>query len=453
MPSVSPTSPLHLALFGSTTERIRDARERSPVDDHSWDAVLFEESAGRPLDHDAARRIRRSLTARGRLAVFLPFRDGPGHRQALQRLVVCLSRSGFVILDEDAAPDVAEGSGGVWILARVALYCIRGYRPGDESSISDLFRRSFHVTRDAAQWRWKYEQHPWRPGAPPIVLAWSAENCGHGDIDRGDACLVGQYAAVPMRLAGIEGEDDRVLQLCDIMTAPEARSVGRGPTAVLSRMLRCLYATHAEHRVEFVIGWNTATSRAFALRFNAGHEAEPVAFWTRDRDLPADPGGYRVATIERFGARFDRLFRRLLPAYAYLQRRDARYLEWRYRQPGVRYLRLAAYRLGRLVGWAIFRRRDDSLEWGDALIAPRHAAVAGALLRAALEHEDMQGVVRVSAWFSERPPWWRECLLTLGFERQKEPNDLSLIYGLHNRNDAGRRLERLYYTMGDSDLF
>lgn len=442
---MSATSSIHRALFGPQPGRVADAEALAAIPGRAgavWDAIVWDEATAGVLDTSAAGRLRAALGERGRLAVHRPLEASRSRLPQLQSLVVALSEAGFVILDEDAGAGL--DSVGVWVVARRARFSIRGYRNGDETQIGELFAASFHTERSAAAWRWKFRQHPW--GNAAIALAWDEQ-----DAER--PRLVGQYAAIPMRLAGVAGEDDRALQLCDIMTAPEARAVGRGPTAVLSRMLRRLYSTHGEHRIGFVIGWNTATSRAFARRFHAAHEHGPVACWHRDRSPPAVGGGYRIREIESFGPRFDRFFRRVLPAYGYLQRRDAAYLAWRYRQPGVRYLRLAAYRFGRLAGWAIFRRQDERLVWGDALVDPRQQRAADALLAAALEHAETRGAERVTAWFGERPAWWCQALAGLGFARQREPSDLSLIYGVHSLPDAGRRLAHLYYTMGDSDLF
>ena len=107
-------------------------------------------------------------------------------------------------------------------------------------------------------------------------------------------------------------------------------------------------------------------------------------------------------------------------------RRDAQYLDWRYlRCPDADYVLLAARRWGRLVGWSVFRRRDDRLDWGDALFDPRHARAAEPILAAALAEPELAGAARVAAWFPERPPWWSARLAELGFER-RDPSRRSL---------------------------
>ncbi len=427
-----------------------------PGDDSAnLDACIWCAGPGEALPPRTLGLLRQQLTATGRLLVLRPLTAEPTGstsgpmmlRASIQDLVVGLSAAGFVRLDQLALEPIdslPHAEGWALVVARVAPLTVRGYRPGDEVAISHLFTQSFHAQRPDSAWRWKFLEHPW--GQRVISLAWD------GDM------LRGQYAATPMRLVRAEGGEDRALQLCDIMTSPAVRSIGRGPTAVLSRMLRHLYATRGEQRIGFVIGFNTATSRAFALRFTDGHELEPVAFWQKDvapsAQRQTSPGKrYRIEVIDRFGGRFDRFFDRVAPAYDYLQRRDAVYLSWRFAQPGVDYLPLAAYRFGRLVGWSIFRRQEDELVWGDALVDPRHPDAARSLLAAAEASAHGTGVARVTGWFAARPAWWREMLAELDFEPRPEPNDLSLIYGLHSEPAAGDLLAHWYYTKADSDLF
>ena len=412
---------------------------RCDIDDPSGADALLWLAGGEGVDHHLLARWHAALPARGRLLLGItdPPDDAARHDEAMtprQRALAALSAAGFVILD-----DLVLRQGRALIVCRPGGVTIRGFEPGDETAIDALFTRSFHVRRSLDAWRWKFFDHPW--GRQHISLAWK------------DGELVGQYAAVPMRWVDANGEEDRALQLCDIMTAPCVRGEGRGRTAVLVRMLRHLYAHWGEQRIGFVIGWNTATSRAFALRFTEGEDVERVAFWRGPPSFARPPRGYRVRAVETFDRPFDRFFARIAPRYGYLQRRDAAYLDWRFRQPGADYLPLACTRWGRLIGWSVFRRDGAVLRWGDALIDPRYPDAAAALLHAAGSSALGAGCEAMEAWFSERPPWWRSCLLGLGFRRCPEPNDLRLIFGVHRTPDAGDRLARAYYTMADSDLF
>jgi|GEM_PF-2574442 len=431
--------------------RLRDSDTLSlaaPAPGAALDGLVWCLPQDAVFTHRDACSARRALAPAGRLVVRQRLAITGGARPdkppdealapQIQQPVLALLGAGFALLDERWLAD-----GSAQLVARSARCEVRAYQAGDEHAIAPLFARSFHRERSLAAWRWKFLEHPWRAPQPAISLAW--------DDDR----LVGQYAAVPMRMVWVGGADVAALQLCDIMTAASVRHVGRGKTAVLSRMLRHLYAGHGEQRVGFVLGFITGTSRAFALRFSAGHELEPVACWRRA--WGASPrlrgGGYRVREVAHFGTAFDHFFARVAPAYGFLQRRDARYLAWRYRQPDVAYRKLAALRFGRLVGWSVFQRQGPCLVWGDALIDPRHPRAAAALLASAFAGTHADGCREVRAWFSERPVWWQERLAALGFERTVEADDLSIVYGVHSQPDTARMLRELYYTQGDSDLF
>ena len=176
------------------------------------------------------------------------------------------------------------------------------------------------------------------------------------------------------------------------------------------------------------------------------------------RDLaPAPEGsarGYRVERVERTDGAWDRFFRRVAPAYGFLARRDAEYLDWRYlRCPDTRYVLLAARRWGRLVGWSVFRRRGDDALWGDALFDPRHARAAEPILAAALAEPELAGATRMAAWFPERPRWWSGRLAGLGLAARPEPQQLGMVALADAEPEALARLGELYYTMGDGDLF
>ena len=72
----------------------------------------------------------------------------------------------------------------------------------------------------------------------------------------------------------------------------------------------------------------------------------------------------------------------MAPAYRFLVRRDARYLRWRYLEcPDVPYFVVAIRKWRRLVGWSVFRVRDERLAWGDALFDPRYPDAVEVLLR------------------------------------------------------------------------
>ncbi len=362
-----------------------------------------------------------------------------GHEEAVRQL----SETGFSVIEELLLDSGAQQPGirrTSLIVARPETSVVRGYQAGDEIAIADCFRACFQVERSLEQWRWKYLDNPY--GGPLISLAFEQDR------------LLAQYAGYPLPLHLGPGPPALAVQMGDTMTAPQARSVGRRSTSLLRRAVRHFFATYSEPEVAYYYGFNTGAIHRFSKRFVRGQRHSQVSFWQRDAKLPRLRQHYRVKLQQHIQAGFDRFWRRTARRYGVLLQRDACYLSWRYQEcPDVDYQIFSARRWGRLVGWGVFRRQGRILAWGDAMFDPRHCDAASDVLRAALSNESNQGVEEITAWFPEHPGWWRRTVAGLGFARATEPEDLALVYRPHATRDIQQRLESLYYTMGDSDLF
>lgn len=413
-----------------------------------FDAVVWRESPVALITRPRLQQARARLQARGTLVLLRPIEraawvsEHDALRDTVQNLVLLLSELGFVLRRERVVSGAA-GADAV-LVARRDAHRVRPYRREDRDAIRALFTTSFHTTRTPEAWRWRFEQHPFGHNKASVAT------------DR-DGGLVGHYAGLPFHLTDARASPRRTydaLQMCDIMTAPSVRRLGLGPTAMITRLWRHFYAAHAEHRVAFVIGFNTASSRGMAMRFHRATELERITAWRRATDgVPRDVARYRVRPITDFNAATDRLFARVAPAYGALVERRRTYLSWRYRaRPDVAYLILGAYRWRRLVAWGAFRRDGDTLLWGDALCDPQHVGAAEALVATAVARQATPPS-DLFAWFPSRPAWWCDALRAHGWRSIPEPNDLSLIYGMHNAPEAEAALRAMYYTMGDSDLF
>lgn len=325
-------------------------------------------------------------------------------------------------------------------------FVIRGYRPGDERAILDLFARSFHQPRTLEQWRWKFQQNPY--GRERISVAFDGER------------LAGHYAGYPVRFV-IDGLEIEANHIGDTMTDPAVRHIGRGPSSVLGRTALHFYEHFCENRVAFNYGFNVANIQKFSLRFLRSDRVEPVAYRVRDLGrFPLRPLGrlerwglgVRLELMTSVSAEWDELFTRVKRHYAFLSRRDSAYVRWRYLDPpDPKYTVVALRKWGKLLGWLVFRIREGRLTLGDLLIDPDHSD----LLELALRH--LGGVMPVGSmemWCPPRPAWLDERLRTLHFELQPEPQNLSVMCVPFVKKDAVEAMRgNLYYTMGDSDLF
>lgn len=374
----------------------------------------------------------------------LPTRD----QEQLRRVVLALSEGRFAVTRDR---EIVTSDAGAWHLlrARHDPYVLRSYRAGDENTILELFPSCFHVDRGLDHWRWKYVDNPW--GHHHISVAMSP-----------DGRLATHYAGYPVpfwyRGAQGEGRTFTALQMGDTMTNSAFREVGRGRSGLLARTVRHFFAIHRGGPFGFFYGFNTGGIQRFCQWFIGGTQVQPVDYWTLDLDAMAPEAlEQRSYLVDRVGAvdgSWSRLFQRVAPEMGLLVARDARWLEWRYlRCPDVDYTLVGAWHWGRLVGWGVFRRRGDTLVWGDALFQPRHRQAAATVLRKALEQPENAGVTRVEAWYSSHPEWWLETLAELGFQSSAEPNELALMALPEAEPEATAHLSGMYYSMGDGDLF
>jgi hypothetical protein len=469
------------ALRGGPASGEGSPSARDGEADSGWDVALVVDGLAAlprslpPLLAD----LRRRLAEQGRLILAGPTTPAgdEGEPDAAAHPVVALSEAGFVILRHDrldarVAParrrheagsgdDRSDGPaepgspssrmGYQLLVARRDAYHVRAYRDGDEAQILPIFEGSFFVHRSRERWSWEYRENPY--GNEIISEAFA-----------GDGQLVAHYAGYPVRFHD-RGEPLPLpaLQVGDTFTLPAVRHVGRGPTSLLGRTVRHFYARFCERRVAFNYGFNTGNIQRFSLAFVGARRVEDIPFL--ELSLPAGAarspgrlrallGGWRAARVETFDRRWDELFARAAPAYGMLVERDARYLDWRYRRcPDGGYVTTAAFRRGELAGWGVFQRRGDRLRWGDALLDPAAPEAAAIVLAKALELPEHQGVTLVETWGTSRPPWWRALLVELGFVERPEPAGLGMVFVPFAVDPTEAFRDRLYYTMGDSDLF
>lgn len=326
-------------------------------------------------------------------------------------------------------------------------FTIRTYQPGDETAILDLFEKSFYHRRPLEHWQWKFQHDPW--GNERISLAFDAESE-----------LVGQYTGYPVVFRD-HGRDGVAHQIGDTMTALSVRNVGRGPTSILARTTYDFYERWCEGRVDFNYGFNVGNIQKFCERFLRILRVESVPYVVRD--LRRDPlraiarweryaRGYQLELVARPDHEFDAFFDRVAPQYGFLLRRDREYLQWRYFDcPDIRYHVVAIRKWRHLVGWMVFRIRENRFTLGDLLLDADFPDALDVLLRHVVPSHPVDVI---EAWLPARPLWLARLLEEQRFVRTQDPNDLALMCAPFVKADAVDRMRNsLYYTWGDSDLF
>jgi hypothetical protein len=319
----------------------------------------------------------------------------------------------------------------------------RAFAPGDERQILDLFARAFpHAPRSIEHFDWKYRRNPF--------------GNEHISVSLVDGKLVAHYAGYAMPFFAY-GRSVLAHQIGDTMTDVSIRHIGRGPTTVLGRTALDFYTNFCEGRIAFNYGFNVGNIQKISLRYLRSDRVEPVTYRVAPRPRPIGRyarwmRGYQLELVQETTPEWDALFARCANDYRFLVRRDASYVRWRYLEcPDTRYHVVAIRRWRRLVGWIVFRIRENRFTWGDALFDPAHRGAVEVALRHVVP---AYPVDTIEAWFPPRPSFFDETLLNLGFVTRPEPQDLSVMCVPFAWPDVVVRMRQdLFYSWGDSDLF
>jgi GNAT superfamily N-acetyltransferase len=247
------------------------------------------------------------------------------------------------------------------------------FRPEDRRAIDALYRRVFGA--DAAdahhlRWEWEFARNPNTPPEGPLI--WVA---------RENATLVGQCAAIPVRLQ-VAGQETIAGWGTDVMVAPERRRQGLGGQLLrtwdrhVGAALGLNPGDSSLHLFLFrKLGWpdlgtvpclvKPLTRRAVRLprwpvplnRLLSAVTYPFVQVIARTRPLRA-----QTRVVHRFDDAATALWNRIAAKFDFIVRRDATYLNWRYASaPHVRYSTALLEREGRLDGFAVFRHVREPL--------------------------------------------------------------------------------------------
>lgn len=426
---------------------------RASADTRRYDLAVAYDPPAEELTPARLRGLSAQLAAGARLVAVNP--RASGRLLPWPALELALAEAAFCIEQDERV------GAGALLVARPTALTVRAGEVTDEAAIRALFARVFHHDPGRAHWLWRYAHRPGERPRVSVALDEHGAVLGHWGADVADFEVHDGGAPVRVFRAHHNG---------DVMTAPVARRLGRGANAVLARVARHFWACFGERQAAVHYGFNTATARAFSLRFVPGvRRFEDVQVWGCTWPVAQPRSGLRarlarwrdlrVERVTRFGAEWDAFYRRVAPAYGVLARRDAQRLAWRYgARPGHEYQVFAARRGRRLQGWAVLRQQRDTtgaiqLEWGDVLVDPAVPGVTAALLEAAaFATLGSAGQVSIAGWFPARPAWWVAELRALGFEPAAHAQGLALVGALFEPAFEPYWL-RAYYTQGDSDLF
>jgi GNAT superfamily N-acetyltransferase len=350
--------------------------------------------------------------------------------------------------------------------------------PAERAEQAELFNACFKKTLDARALTWRYDANPHGASVsfvqrPPDGRAISGYACSpRWVVSRGD-----RAHAKPVGETG------------DVMTHPDWRN--RGLFSALDRAAMAAtekrgwahvfgLPNRKSAHIFLKLGWSQVgtirtwtfvlANDAFAREFRSreGRIAgwtTPLAAWRAARGLARlhdrrpsfshTGGGVRV--LERFPDAVDALSAVVEARYAWMVRRDAAYLNWRFcAAPSGVFEVLGAFDGdGRFHGYAVIQKPKPNEPIGylvDALAA--EPLWLSAVLHAALERlsELNASIVRASAIDGS---WWSKQLARAGFVRPKSDNHLIVIAYTHVAHSAQAQAARdastWYFTDGDRD--
>jgi hypothetical protein len=243
------------------------------------------------------------------------------------------------------------------------------YRPEDKRQIEALYRRVFGTDMadsNKLRWDWQYRRNPNVPAAGPLI--WVA---------REGQAIVGQYAAMPVRLQADQQEISAAWGM-DVMVAPERQRQGLGDVLFRTwdRNVGAslgLGLSESSYRLFQKLNWpdvGPVPCLVKPLSRRALRRPQwPVALnrlvsavtlpWIRlvSRNRPLEG---EVRAIRQFDDRFNRLWSRVGGKFALAVRRDAAYLNWKYVQPPhVRYLIAVLERGDEAAGYVVYRHVQE----------------------------------------------------------------------------------------------
>jgi GNAT superfamily N-acetyltransferase len=244
------------------------------------------------------------------------------------------------------------------------------YRSDDKRHVEALYRRVFGVDSAEAnslRWDWQYKRNPHMPADGPLI--WLAREA---------QTIVGQYATMPVRLL-VQGREIDAAWGMDVMVAPERQRQGLGE--VLFRTwdrnvgaALGLGLSDASYRLFGKLRWpdvgpvpcfvKPLTRRALrrpGWSVGANKLLSAITLpWIKlvARSRPLD-GHVRV--VRQFDASCDTLWERVAPHFAFIVKRDAAYLNWKYIQaPHVRYTVAVLERDGDTAGYIVYRHVQEA---------------------------------------------------------------------------------------------
>lgn len=309
---------------------------------------------------------------------------------------------------------------------------IRIYKEGDEYGITSLFREVFGREMPLAEWKWKYEGQ----GSKKIyVVLLEDEKFG----------IAGNYGGISLRMV-LDGREIKGIASCDTMIHPRYRSFVRFKNMAL--LLEDLaikdghilfYGFSNERVIKLAIEKTKLYERVGA----ANGYIRKIKFHNNVNRF-----SYKFSPLDYADERIDRLWEMSKHQYKLAIIRDRKYLRWRYRDNQLNKYELWGLRKrwsGELLALAVLKKEEGrqisvmDLVFRDNMLTP--------LLQKIDNYSHTAGQETLALWL---PHHYDRVLKECGFETFD--TGATIPTSPHPETLKGPEvLEKLYYTMGDTD--
>lgn len=312
---------------------------------------------------------------------------------------------------------------------------LRSYQPGDEKQIMELFQICFGKSLSPAYWIWRFSENP--EGKMMIMLQWDSEK------------LVGHYAVSPIRMT-VEG--DEILTALSMTTMTHPDYAGKGIFTELAEAL--YYEEKKKNQLAAVWGFPNNNSHYGFIKNLQWQNLEQIPVFSietdRIKDVPEDISIGNSFSEKHIASASSNNFMVAI-------KRDAAYLNWRYRDnPTNKYL-LFEGTFGGLTSYAVAKMftsfsdqsktEIDIVEWE----TPSDISIQQQFLSAIKKHFFSASLSRMNMWLPLNDPRHIQ-LEKFGF-RNLGPITYSGIRLLDPAMKAMQVSNNWHYNLGYSDIY
>lgn len=308
-------------------------------------------------------------------------------------------------------------------------YIIRDYKKGDEEGITDLFKNVFEKVMTIEQWKWKYLLTGYRVYSK-IVEDPSGK-------------IVGHAGAIPLR-GVFQKKLIQFFQIADVMIHPKARGY-LGKKNVFDSLMKTLFEDIAREFPEvFCYGFPGTRPYIFGKRVRVYDRIEQAVECINQLQK-SRLNLYSIKRINWTDNRLDGFWEKLSDGFSLSLVRDKDYLYWRYAaNPFSPYQIFGFFLFGKLKGWGVIREQGENVFLVDLLTERKRCR---SVLKALENYLLSQGKKTIRLW---RPESWMNNITGYS-EKETEIVVTNMVWKLPIQTSFARY--KLYYTMGDADIF